>query len=216
MDSMDLELDLGLIQSASRKGRPAATLSVDFQRELSPTDLMIPSAVVQKAPPLVKIRDSHHALARVLASGTKEGEASLITGYSLSRVSILKADPQFQELLEFYRGQAVDVVADLRKRMADMGLDALAELRDRMEEAPEQFSPGLLKEIVKDMADRTGHAPQRGPTSVTQVNIGLSDRMARARERAAQAPGSQGVSPSPDERRTSAPLPLQIDLTPNE
>lgn len=169
-------------------GRQPKALSAERVRDLVPADLAMPASQVQKPRPISKIRDSHHALARVLATGSGEGEASLVTGYSPSRISILKADPQFQELLEFYRGQAIDVVADFRARMADMGMDALAELRDRLEESPDDFSPGLLKEIVRDMADRTGHAPQRGPTSVTQINIGLADRMAKARERVAALP----------------------------
>lgn len=187
MSQVDLALDLGLLPSAPRAGRQAETISLEFERELTPADLAMPAVRPQKAPSVVKLRDGHHGLARVLATGVKEAEASLITGYSSSRISILKADPQFQELLEFYRSQATDVVADLRSRMASMGLDALAELRDRLEERPEDFSPALLKDIVKEMADRTGHAPQRGPTSVTQVNVNLGDRMARARERVAAA-----------------------------
>jgi hypothetical protein len=183
MDPLDLALDLGLIP---RSGRQPANVSIEFERELTPADLALAPSRVQKAPAIKAIRDSHHSLARVLATGSSEGEASLITGYSPSRISILKADPQFQELLEFYRETAIDVVSDLRSRMASMGLDALAELRERLEDSPEDFSPALLKDIVKEMADRTGHAPQRGPATVNNVNVNLGDRMARARERVAQ------------------------------
>lgn len=183
---MDLELDLGLSPSP-RAGRQAAQVTVEYERELTPVDLAQPAVRPQKASSIKSLRDGHHALARVLATGSSEAEASLVTGYSGSRISILKADPQFQELLEFYRSQSTEVVADLRARMASMGLDALAELRERLEENPDDFSSALLKDIVKEMADRTGHAPQRGPTSVTQVNVQLGERMARARERVEQA-----------------------------
>lgn len=175
----DLGMDLGL----PGPGRRKKSLTLGASRDLTKADLSMPAPAPLAAQPLKAIRDSHHALARCLATGMSEGDASITTGYSPGRISVLKADPQFQDLLEFYRGSATDAVADFRARMADMGMDALAELRDRMESAPEDFSPGLLKEIVRDMADRTGHAPQRGPTSVTQVNIGLTERMARARER---------------------------------
>lgn len=186
------DLDLDLVPRVG-PGRQAKALEVAYVRDLTIADLHMAATVVQTAKPLAKIRDSHHALARCLSTGMGEGEASLVTGYSPGRISVLKADPQFQELLAFYRSQAVDIVADFRRRMADLGMDALAELRDRMEDDPDSFSPGLLKEIVRDMADRTGHAPQRGPTSVTQVNIGLSDRMAKARERVAALPGAKVV-----------------------
>lgn len=180
--------DLGLsLTSQVRSGRAAKPLSAEFVRELSEADLMIPASQVQTAPLLKKIRDSHHALARVLATGNSEAEASAVTGYTASRISILKADPQFKELLEFYRMQADGAVADLRARMANMGLDAIQELQERMNDSPEDFSLAMLKDIVREMADRTGHAPQRGPTNVTQINVGLSDKMAAARERVAAA-----------------------------
>lgn len=182
MDDLDLGLDLIPIPRVG-PGRQPKPLNVEFVRELSVADLQMAATVTQTAKPLSKIKDSHHALARCLATGMKEGEASLVTGYSPSRISVLKADPQFQDLLAFYRSTATDVVADFRARMVDMGLDALTELRDRLEDHPEDFPPGLLNEIVRTMADRVGHAPQRGPTAVTQINIGLADRMAKARER---------------------------------
>lgn len=181
LDLDDLELEL--VSIPVRAGRQALPLQMEYSKDLTPAMLATPSPITQKAPPLVKIRDSHHALARVLATGSGEAEASMITGFSASRISILKADPQFADLLEFYRSQGTEAVADYKERMINVGLDALNILQERMEEKPEDFSPGLLKDIAKDMADRTGHAPQRGPSNVTQINIGLSDRMARARER---------------------------------
>jgi hypothetical protein len=185
----DLGLDLIPRQGPGRK---AKAVTAEFSRELTPADLTMTPAVASANPPLKKIRDSHHSLARVLASGSSEGDASIITGYSPGRISVLKADPQFQELLAFYRETATEVVADFRARMADMGLEALEELRDRLHDKPEDFSPGLLNEIVKTLADRTGHAPQKGPTSVTQINVDLGDRMARARERVKAVPSLGG------------------------
>lgn len=180
----DLGIDVfGLLPAPKiGPGRSPKIVSAEFAGELTSADLAMPQ-VSSPAKPIKAIRDSHHSLARCLATGMSEGDASAVTGYSPSRISILKADPQFKELVEFYRQGAIKEVADFRARMADMGMDALAELRERMEEKPEDFSPALLKEIVRDMADRTGHAPQRGPTSVTQVNVTLTERMQRARER---------------------------------
>ena len=180
------ELDLGLPPPRVGPGRAAAPLSASFVRELTEADLAMPATQVQKPPELKKLRDSHHSLARCLATGMKEHEASLVTGYSLSRISVIKADPQFNELLEFYRESAFDAVAALRLRMADMGHAAMDELLDRVQTKPDDFSPGLLNEIIKTMSDRLGLAPQRGPTTVNNINVDLSDRMAAARERVKQ------------------------------
>lgn len=176
----DLELDL---MSLTRSGRGSAKLEAEYIRDLTPADLAMPKSAIQTARPIAKIRDSHHALARVLASGQTEAEASIVTGYSASRISILKADPQFQELLEFYRRSTVDIVADYRQRMVNLGLDAMQELEDRLDESPEQFSPALLKDIVKDMADRTGHAPNKGSPININIDAGLTERIKSARAR---------------------------------
>lgn len=180
LDLEELGLDLGEV---SRSGRRAVEVSAQYVRDLTPADLAMPKAQVQTAKPLAKIRDAHHALARVLATGSSEGEASAITGYSPSRISILKADPQFQELLEFYRSSSAELVSDFRARMLNLGMGALQELEDRLDDSPDSFSPALLKDIVKDMADRTGHAPNKGPTVNVNVDAALTDRIARARAR---------------------------------
>jgi hypothetical protein len=193
MDSLDGDLGLDLAGLVPRSGRQSVPLTAEFVREIEVADLQMPATKIQTAPPIKKIRDSHHALARVLVTAGSEAEASAITGYSPSRISILKADPQFKELLEFYRQEGATAVADLRNRMAGMALDALQELQERLEEKPDDFGNVLLKDIVKEMADRTGHAPQRGPSAVTQVNIGLTDRIARARERVNQLTSPERV-----------------------
>lgn len=180
MSDFDLGIDLGLVP---RSGRQALPLTAEFSRELVPADFSMPATQTQTAPAIKKLRDSHHALARVLVTCGSNAEASAITGYSPSRISILKADPQFQELLSFYREGSERAVTDLRERMAGMAGSALQELSDRLEDSPEEFTPNLLKEIVKDLADRTGHAPQRGPAPSVNINVNLTDRMARARER---------------------------------
>ncbi|TXH16652.1 MAG: hypothetical protein E6R03_05195 [Hyphomicrobiaceae bacterium] len=72
----------------------------------------------------------------------------------------------------------------MRERMTNLGLTAISELQERLEENPTDFSPALLKDIAKDMADRVGHAPKAasGGGNVN-VNINLNDRMAEARNR---------------------------------
>ena len=181
LDELDLGLDLGRVGP----GRQPRAIEARFLRELTAADLQMPAKVVTKAPAIAHLRDRHHALARVLATGTSEGEASVITGYSPSRISILKADPQFQELVSFYRETSTEVVADFRQRMALVGITATAILSDRLEDAPDDISTGLMNDIVKTMADRTGHAPQKGPTAQVSIHVELQDRMQRARERLA-------------------------------
>ena len=134
----------------------------------------------------------------------KPGEASLITGYSLSRISVLQGDPSFKELLEFYRSHQDAAYANLHDRMATLSMDALEELRERLDDHPEEFTPGALLEMVKTLADRTGFAPT---TKSLNVNVDLNsfaDRLEEARKRAQRPRHNEAVT---IEAETSPQLP---------
>src|SRR5437763_11831740 len=77
------------------------------------------AVLVESAPPprIKRLRDSHHALARALATGSTPQQASLTTGYSLSRISILQNDPSFRELMEYYRKTSDEAFLDLEGRI---------------------------------------------------------------------------------------------------
>jgi hypothetical protein len=137
------------------------------------------------APTIKKLRTKHHALARAIASGLDDGDAAVLIGYTASRVSILKSDPSFKELVRFYTAKVEDQYLGMHERMAGLGLDAVNELSDRLEEDPDAFSNTQLMEMASRMADRTGH----GPSSSTNVNVkvGLADRLQQARNRMQEA-----------------------------
>lgn len=139
------------------------------------------------APPLKRLSERHHALARCLASGMADGDAAITCGYVASRVSILKADPAFQELLVFYQQDVTSKYLDMHGVLAGLSLDAAMELRERLEtdiEAEDKkISVGQLMELVKVGADRTGFGPQ---ASQVNINVDLAGRLQAARERVAQ------------------------------
>src|SRR5206468_2570165 len=113
----------------------------------------------------------------------KPAEASIVTGYSPSRISILQADPAFEELLAFYRANTDAAFAELQDRMATLSLDMVEELRERLESNPESFSNTLLLEGLKSLADRTGHGPTT--KSITASFNFDPARLANARKRLA-------------------------------
>lgn len=182
-------------------GRKSMELHAEFSRELTPADLAIKAASVVKPTPIKRLRDSHHAAARFIALGYPNQEIALITGYSESRLSILKSDPTFQELVEFYRNNGTAKTAELRDRMLTIGLDALTVIQERLDEKPDDFKNGELRELVRDMADRTGHGPSSSSVNVS-VSAELSDVMARARARVEQAKAKT--------------TPTTIDVTPTQ
>lgn len=155
LDLSDPEIESHRIQGAIAQDR-----YVDYVRDLEPSDLEALKLPRGSTPPsLVRIHSTHHALARCLALGMSNNQAAQITGYSASRISILKSDESFKALVEDYRAETKSIVADAQFRMAGDFLMAQEMLHDLMEANPETFTPQMLIEIIKMYADRTGHGP---------------------------------------------------------
>lgn len=175
-------------------GRAARELSAEVVRELDAADVALLGAERgTRAPALKRLTDRHHALARCLASGMPEADAAITCGYVLSRVSILKADPAFQELLTFYRESTTDKYLDMHGVLAGLSLDAAMELRERLEDdigaEEKKISIGHLMELTKLGADRTGFGPQTSSTNLN-VNVDMAARLERARLRVSERKSS--------------------------
>lgn len=164
------------------KGRAAKAVSFGTARELTTADLaLLASERGVKPTSIAQLRERHHALARCLAGGMSNAEASVITGYDPSRISILKSDPLFSKLVEDYRTMSAAVTADFVERTNILALTVVNRLQEAAE-ADEPLSPSILLEIGKFAADRTGNAPT-AKTQNVNVNVNLGDRLRAARER---------------------------------
>ena len=150
-----------------------------------------------KAPTLALIRDIHHKVAELLASGLRPIEVSRITGMSSVRISVIKNDPTFIELLKFYReGQQEEAVKDVN-RLQMLSRTAVGELQSRIEERPEEMKTADVLKIAAFGADRTGHGPS---TTVNQrVAVLTADDVLRLKQEA----HSHGVKIIPAEDRES-------------
>lgn len=179
-----MDLGDGLFRT---RGRAQAAVTASVVRELDEADLALLAAERgTKAPPIKRLSERHHSLARCLASGMSDGDAAITCGYTQSRVSILKDDPAFRELLAFYREDVTDKYLDMHGVLAGLSLDAAMELRERLEadmQADDKtLSVGQLVELTKLGADRTGFGPQSSSTNVN-VNVDLASRLEAARKR---------------------------------
>ena len=203
MNDLNLDLDLGL--TPRTRGRAAKPLTVTVERELGDADIEHLNTVERgsTAPPIAKLRDRHHALAKCIAQGMKDGEAAIMCDYDQSRVSILKSDPAFQELVAFYRKNVEEQYYGMHERLAGVAKDALIEISDRMEANPDDFSVGQLMELTKLGADRTGY----GPSSTTKVDVrhGIADKMDAARKRALELRRSDTIDGSAVELKDITP-----------
>ena len=182
-------MDISLPAPFRTTGRAERPVSAALVRELDEADIAaLGTERGTKAPPLKRIGDRHHALARSLASGMSSGEAAIVCGVSPSRVSILLDDPAFQELLTFYRREVNEAYRGLHERLAGISLDAADLLQDQLEADMEKeveerkLSPNQLMEIMKTGADRTGFGPQSSSTNVN-LNVDLAGKLEAARLR---------------------------------
>jgi hypothetical protein len=170
------ELDLGPPRTKGNVRRAPA--HIEYVRDLTEADMAAlqgPRGVTPKS--LLRIHASHHALARCIAAGMKPHQAALVTGYDEARISVLSSDPAFTALVADYQAESRSIFADLAERMNNMSLDAMELLQARMQEKPEEFTPGMLLDVVKTFADRTGHGP--GQSVDVKMSMNLVDRPPR-------------------------------------
>ena len=172
--------------SPRTRGRAAHPTSLEEVRPLDVADLALLDAPRETKPRVIeKLRERHHSLARILASGASNNQASLLTGYDPARVSVLRSDPAFSDLITHYQTLVDEKFVDQAVIWNGMTKDALLEIRDRLEDAPDEFSNDMLLKIATAGADRTGHGPSTTQNSNVNVVVGMADRMERARSRLA-------------------------------
>lgn len=203
----DLGFDIHLV------GRAARPLHAEVIRELTRSDLALLATERGITPTHVqRITDRHHALARCLASGMSATEAGLCTGYTASRISVLRGDPAFEELISFYRADRGAEVHDLQQKFTALAKDATTEIQERLELEPSSFGLDQLLDTVKLAADRSGNGPQSKTTNLN-VNVNLGDRMKAARERASRTLGLEAREGRAQTSHEASLAPTIIDGT---
>lgn len=137
------------------------------------------------APALARLSARHHKLAQLVASGATNSQCSAETGLCASRVSILKANSSFQDLVAYYK-EMQGLNRDLYfERLGMMSLEAIDVLHERLESEADGFDNTELMKLVTITADRTGHAPKR--VEEKNINVNFGDRLEEARRRAREA-----------------------------
>lgn len=196
-EEMDAILEARFPDAFSKnRGRPAKLMS-DVIYEWGPlTEEHVAAAqehidsgeaIGVSCPSLKSIRHTHHRLAQFLAMGMDESTAAKLTNYAVNRVSILKSDPAFKELLAHYSQMQEEGFAEFVETAAALNMDMLGRLQQILDEEPEKLTPTHILEAIKVLSDRTGNAPVQRTISNVNVNIGMGEKLRLARERAANA-----------------------------
>lgn len=133
-------------------------------------------------PEIKQLRHTHHRAAQLLAIGVDENIVAKLCNYSVSRISVLKSDPAFSQLLAYYAENVEEKWGDFVSTAAGLSMDMLQELQRRLDETPEAISTQAIIESVKLLADRTGHAPVQKSVNVN-VNTDVGAKLQAAKQR---------------------------------
>lgn len=180
------------LETLKLKGRAAKPIAAEFLRPLTAEDLamLAEDRNVQKPrtlSTLTMLSERHRNLARLLAMGKTDWECSVITGYTVSRISILKTDPAMRNLIKHYSEEKDIVYVQAHEKMAQVVSTALDVLQERLEdeEQVKEMSTGQLLSIIEVSADRSGLGPSS--KSEVSVNVNIAERLELARKRAREA-----------------------------
>lgn len=141
----------------------------------------------KKLSTLSMLSERHRNLARLIAMGKTDWECSIITGYTVSRISLLKSDPAMKNLIAHYSEEKDIVYVQAHEKIAQLNSTALDIMQERLED-PEhvaEMSDAQIMKIIEASSDRSG----LGPTtkSEVQVNVNIADRLEAARKRVHEA-----------------------------
>jgi hypothetical protein len=158
------ELEMYVLSPPGR-GRKPAMLMFGETRFLTEDDIAkMWTSDTNRHSRLKALRYNHHLLAKAVASGKSLLECSRMLGLSVGRISDIKNDPAFQELVSFYSEELHEVYVDVHQRMAGLGISVLEELQERFETDPEKFTKRELLEMFTAMADRSIASAKGGPS----------------------------------------------------
>jgi hypothetical protein len=177
-------------------------------------------------PRIVKnLRDSHHMVARLVATGMAYKDVAVRTGYSAARVTQLMDSPAFIELVAHYRAKIDDSYVETFDTYFDYigrnGVIAERLLNDKLTESEhDDFSVQQLVAISANAADRTGY-PKRHES--INLNVDFAAQLDRATKRAKEVkatsdsskPVSQAVSNPADRRPGTDSLAHSLPTTPS-
>lgn len=160
-------------------------------------------------------RDSHHRLARLCAAGLRYDQICLRGGISSTRLSSLKADPAFQELISSYRDKVnaafVEAVDNFYEVSVASMMKAETMLSDKLDaaiEAGETLPTKDLLAITSDRADRFGY-----PKHKTSTNTNNNVDFAAMLEATARRSGRSNVIDASPSRASIGPKAIESHAT---
>jgi hypothetical protein len=152
-------------------------------------------------PTFLRFRESHHAVAKMFASGMTISKVAHSTGYTRRRLHLLLSDPSFQELIIEYAKSVEDKIDEASDTYAELAianmLRAEAQIQERLDAAEAEDETLPMREllaIAKDRADRFGYGPK---STRVNVNVDFATQLDRAIERTSKVIEARPLHPNP-------------------
>lgn len=190
------------------KGRlPDIKVRVGTPRPLTRDDLrLLPERRATTTSTPTKLRESHHQVARLVATGLRDRVISEQTGYTPTRIGQLRASPAFQQLVSTYKsmidGEFVDEADAYFKTAFGNMITAERHIADHLADADEAGELIPIKTalaISRDAADRFGYGKR-------QTNLNVNVDFAAKLEDAIRRSGKLIEGSATEARAPSPPL----------
>lgn len=132
-------------------------------------------------------RYSHHCIAQMYAAGMNYKEIHLRTGFTPRRLTLLEADPSFQQLIIHYANKAMedrqDVVNEYSEIADHNALTAQHMLRDKLDSAYDSDELPSIRDLLAISKNRDARHLKPGDTN---INLTLAVALDRALERSSK------------------------------
>lgn len=205
-----MDLSKIVVPEDAVEAKPLVTCVVDGildEGDLRELALSAPTEPVEGDDPadLKRIKEKHHSVARMIASGLSQKMVGTLCGYTESYLSILLNNPAMKELVELYRiqqGQASQLVTE---KLKTVGLKALEKLEEKLDNPDSNLSNQELLAAAKLGLDRAGHGPSSSHHVIGEQHIIDHAELQRMNEAARQRNSSRVIPAA--EIRAALPAP---------
>ena len=166
-----------------------------------------------------KLRDSHHMIARLAATGMRQKAIAEQVGYSRERVVQLLESPAMEELVAKYRAKVDDAFVESQDAFFALAtsnmLAAERHIADAIAEADEQGELIPIRTalaISRDAADRFGYGKK---TQNLNINVDFAAQLEKAIKRSGKdiTPSSESAQRQLPSVHSSSP-PVQLTTAP--
>jgi hypothetical protein len=134
---------------------------------------------------VTKLRDSHYNMIRMFAAGLSNGEVAQQTGYTISRVSLIRNSPAIREQVAKFHDHAdnsakekLDAIVEMQTEIARKGLRRVL---DKIED--EELPDTLVLKAVDSALDRIGYHRK---STKENINVDFAARIELAFARSRQ------------------------------